>query len=317
MTCVDDLAGASEPPPVAEGPGRRAAAGRARPAPTARRRRRWPPRAADRAVDAARGPPGPRPAHPRQAARAARVAVAVAGLDGRPVLRGGPARRHARASSSCSPAWPRWSRSGPSTASPPRSYARAGALTLVGGGDPLLARGAADADALPARGRPATLARRTAAGAAARRRPTRVRLRYDDSLFTRPGGQPRTGSTTTSPTTWSARSPRCGSTRAGSTPARSTGSADPSPRRGAALRRRARARPGSTVGGRAAPGQRAPAATAIAVGARAPRSSRSSSTSWRSATTRAPRCSLATSAVAEGRAGASFAGGARGRDRRR
>jgi D-alanyl-D-alanine carboxypeptidase/D-alanyl-D-alanine-endopeptidase (penicillin-binding protein 4) len=62
-------------------------------------------------------------------------------------------------------------------------------LTLVGGGDPLLARRPPDPDEEPARADLRTLARETAARLAEDGR-DRVRLAYDDSLFTGPGANP-------------------------------------------------------------------------------------------------------------------------------
>lgn len=62
-------------------------------------------------------------------------------------------------------------------------------LTLVGGGDPLLAR-RADPDEYPAEADLATLARRTAAALRAEGR-SRVRLSYDTSLFSGPSVNPR------------------------------------------------------------------------------------------------------------------------------
>ncbi len=186
---VDDLTGASDPPPASEGP----AAVPPPPGldlprlpdaqPVARER---PERAVDpRAVRQSLG------RLTRDKRLGPRVAVAVAGLDGRPAYEEGPRVVTPASLLKTATSLAALELLGPDQRFTTSVVRRGGTLTLVGGGDPLLT-GAPDPDAVPREADLTTLARQTAQALRAekRRGPARVTLRYDDSLFSGPAVSP-------------------------------------------------------------------------------------------------------------------------------
>jgi serine-type D-Ala-D-Ala carboxypeptidase/endopeptidase (penicillin-binding protein 4) len=117
-----------------------------------------------------------------------RVAVAVAGLDGRPVQAQGPAAVIPASTLKVVTALVALETLGPEHRFATTTVRAGRQLVLVGGGDPLLARRPA-AGEYPERADLTTLARRTAralTGAG----PARVRLRFDATLFTGPAVSP-------------------------------------------------------------------------------------------------------------------------------
>lgn len=117
-----------------------------------------------------------------------RVAVAVAGLDGRPVVSRGPAVVTPASLLKLVTALAALDVVGPEQRFTTRVVRRGDSLTLVGGGDPLLSA-TPEPGAVPRRADVTTLAR--ASARELRQDDTRrVRLRYDDSLFTGPAVSP-------------------------------------------------------------------------------------------------------------------------------
>ncbi len=186
---VDDLTGASDPPREPGGPA-------AVPPPPGLDLPRLPdarpvaPERVERAVD-------PRAVRQslgrltRDKRLGPRVAVAVAGLDGRPAYEEGP-----RVVTPASLLKTATSLAALETLGPEHRFTtsvvrRGGVLTLVGGGDPLLT-GAPDPGAVPREADLTTLARQTVRALRAEKRggPARVTVRYDDSLFTGPAVSP-------------------------------------------------------------------------------------------------------------------------------
>lgn len=119
-----------------------------------------------------------------------RVAVAVAGLDGAPVLESGPGRVTPASTMKLLTALAALESLGPEHRFVTRVVRTGNRLTLVGGGDPLLARRPPDPTSVPTRADVVTLARRTARTLLAEDR-ARVRLTYDDSLFGGPAASPQ------------------------------------------------------------------------------------------------------------------------------
>lgn len=184
---VDEITGSSEPAPVAEGPA-------AVPPPEGLDLPRLPDAApvaaerADRAVDAraVRQSLG-RLTRDKRLGR--RVAVAVAGLDGRTAYEEGPRVVIPASLLKTATSLAALELMGPEERFTTSVVRRAGALTLVGGGDPLLT-GSPDPAAVPREADLTTLARRTAQAQRRDGGPKRVTLRYDDSLFTGPAVSP-------------------------------------------------------------------------------------------------------------------------------
>ncbi len=118
-----------------------------------------------------------------------RVAVAVAGLDARVAHEEGPRVVVPASLLKTATSLAALEQVGPQERFTTSVVRRGGALTLVGGGDPLLT-GAADPDAVPREADLTTLARRTAQALRRDGGPKRVTLRYDDSLFSGPAVSP-------------------------------------------------------------------------------------------------------------------------------
>ncbi len=118
-----------------------------------------------------------------------RVAVAVAGLDGRPAYQVGPRTVTPASTLKLVTCLAALEAVGPEHRFETRTVRSGRVLTLLGGGDPLLARRPPEAGTYPARADLATLARQTARRLADDGR-RRVRLRYDDTLFTGPAASP-------------------------------------------------------------------------------------------------------------------------------
>ncbi|QIK65071.1 D-alanyl-D-alanine carboxypeptidase/D-alanyl-D-alanine-endopeptidase [Nocardioides sp. HDW12B] len=186
---VDDLTGASDPPPASEGPA-------AVPPPPGLDLPRLPdaqPVARER-VDRAIDPRAVRQSLgrlTRDKRLGPRVAVAVAGPDGRPAYEEGPRVVTPASLLKTAISLAALELLGPEHRFTTSVVRRGGVLTLVGGGDPLLT-GAPDPGAVPRRADLTTLARQTATALRAEKRggPARVTLRYDDSLFSGPAVSP-------------------------------------------------------------------------------------------------------------------------------
>ncbi len=184
---VDEFTGSTEPDPVVDGPA-------AVPPPAGLDLPRLPdaaPVAAERA-DRAVEPRAVRQALgrlTRDKRLGRRVAVAVAGLDGRTAYDEGPRVVIPASLLKTATTLAALELVGPEERFTTSVVRRAGALTLVGGGDPLLT-GAADPDAVPREADLTTLARRTAQALRRDGGPKRVTLRYDDSLFSGPAVSP-------------------------------------------------------------------------------------------------------------------------------
>ena len=114
-----------------------------------------------------------------------RVAVAVAGLDGRPVVTGGPAVVTPASTLKLLTALAALEALGPEHRFRTEVVATGREVTLVGGGDPLLAEEPVEPDAYPEQADVATLAAQ-AAEQLRRDGHRSVLVRYDDSLFTGP-----------------------------------------------------------------------------------------------------------------------------------
>ena len=118
-----------------------------------------------------------------------RVAVAVAGLDGRPAYRRGPRTLTPASTLKLLTCLAALSALGPQHRFETEVVRSGRLLTLVGGGDPLLGRRAPEPGDHPARAHVGALAGQVARDLAAEGR-TRVRLAFDDTLFTGPAGSP-------------------------------------------------------------------------------------------------------------------------------
>lgn len=185
---VDDLTGASDPPPASEGPA-------AVPPPPGLELPRLPdaqPVARDR-LERAVDPRAVRQSLgrlTRDKRLGPRVAVAVAGLDGRTAYEEGPRVVTPASLLKTATSLAALELLGPQQRFTTSVVRRGGVLTLVGGGDPLLT-GAPDPDAVPREADLTTLARQTAQALRQQRRsPARVTVRYDDSLFSGPAVSP-------------------------------------------------------------------------------------------------------------------------------
>jgi len=119
-----------------------------------------------------------------------RVAVAVAGLDGDPVLETGPGRVTPASTMKLLTGLAALESLGPEHRFVTQVVRSGDRLTLVGGGDPLLARRPPDPTSVPARADVTTLARRAAATLVQEGR-RRVRVAYDDTLFSGPTASPQ------------------------------------------------------------------------------------------------------------------------------
>jgi serine-type D-Ala-D-Ala carboxypeptidase/endopeptidase (penicillin-binding protein 4) len=118
-----------------------------------------------------------------------RVAVAVAGLDGRAAYEVGPRTVTPASTMKLLTSLAALETLGPEHRFETRTVRSGRVLTLVGGGDPLLMRRPQDPDTYPARADLVTLARATATRLAAEGR-TKMRLAYDDTLVTGPAVSP-------------------------------------------------------------------------------------------------------------------------------
>lgn len=139
----------------------------------------------------------PDPAAVRQALRGLladprlgrRVSVAVAGVDGRPVLAEGPAVVTPASTLKLLTCLAALEALGPEHRFSTTVVASDQTVTLVGGGDPLLAREPVDEDTYPAQADVVTLARQVAE-ALSDDGIRRIRLQYDATLFTGPVASP-------------------------------------------------------------------------------------------------------------------------------
>ena len=118
-----------------------------------------------------------------------RVAVAVSGLDGRPAYEVGPRAVIPASTLKLLTSLAALSAVGPEHRFETRTVRSGRVLTLVGGGDPLLASRPPELGDQPAQADLVSLARQTARRLTAEGG-TRVRLRYDDTLFTGPAVSP-------------------------------------------------------------------------------------------------------------------------------
>ena len=114
-----------------------------------------------------------------------RVGVAVSGIDGRPVVTGGPAVVTPASTLKLLTALAALEALGPEHRFKTSVVAAGRDVTLVGGGDPLLSETPVDPDSYPAQADLTTLARKTAERLLDDGRRS-VRLTYDDTLFTGP-----------------------------------------------------------------------------------------------------------------------------------
>ena len=118
-----------------------------------------------------------------------RVAVAVSGLDGRPAYEVGPRTFIPASTLKLLTSLAALSAIGPEHRFETRAVRSGRVLTLVGGGDPLLASRPPELGEQPDQADLITLARQTARRLTAEGR-TRVRLHYDDTLFAGPAVSP-------------------------------------------------------------------------------------------------------------------------------
>ena len=118
-----------------------------------------------------------------------RVGVAVSGIDGRPVVTGGPAVVTPASTLKLLTALAALEALGPEHRFSTTVVASGRDVTIVGGGDPLLSRTPVEPDSYPAQADLTTLARKTAERLRKDGRRS-IRLTYDDTLFSGPVASP-------------------------------------------------------------------------------------------------------------------------------
>ena len=182
-------AAASDRARPAAGPGRRRAAAGAGPAGAGDTAARSPARCPAASLDpaAVRRALGGLLDDPRLGRR---VGVAVAGLDGRPVLTDGPGVVTPASTLKLLTCLAALETLGPEHRFTTSVVAAGRDVTLVGGGDPLLASEPADDDELPGAGRPGDAGAGDRRGSCCATGSAGSGSRYDDSLFTGPAASP-------------------------------------------------------------------------------------------------------------------------------